>query len=101
MTIEEKVKIAHAAIIKDFESENEFGTRLFLEHHLEELDSTELEEITGSDNPTIEELLKTIVWIDNESEEMIDFSLPNDMTNYVICVHMDEDGNVEEVSMES
>ena len=38
---------------------------------------------------------------DDEDIDMFDFTLPGDVTDYVICVSFDEHGKVEEISMES
>lgn len=32
---------------------------------------------------------------------MFDFTLPDDITNYVICVRFDEEGQIEEITVES
>ena len=33
--------------------------------------------------------------------DTFDFTLPDEVTNYVICVRYDDDGEVEDISMES
>lgn len=41
-------------------------------------------------------------WGDDEYEmEVFDFTLPDDVTSYVMSVRFDESGSIEEVSMES
>ncbi len=38
---------------------------------------------------------------DLETMEILDFSLPEEVTNYVICVSFDPKGEVVDISMES
>ena len=38
---------------------------------------------------------------DGEGMDFFDFSLPGDVTNYVISVEFDEEGGVAEITMES
>jgi hypothetical protein len=38
---------------------------------------------------------------DDDGIETFDFTLPEDITNYVISVHLNESGQVEEITMES
>ena len=44
-------------------------------------------------------------WGDEEEDEdgidTFDFTLPEDVTDYVISVHFDEEGAVDDISMES
>ena len=36
-----------------------------------------------------------------ENEEVYDFTLPDDVTDYVVSVSFDEDGKIEDIEMES
>lgn len=80
------------------------SVQLFADHHREELRPQYWIEHTGCENPTNEQIVQTLMlrgsWGFNDSE-FFDYALPDDASPYVLCVHFDEDGNVDEVSMES
>lgn len=61
--------------------------------------------LTRPDAKQVIELLSTQRFLDfhsvEENDDSIDFSLPENVTDYVLCVSFDEDGNVEDISMES
>jgi hypothetical protein len=38
---------------------------------------------------------------DDDGLDTLDFSLPGDVSNYVLCVRFDEDGEIDEISMKS
>jgi hypothetical protein len=40
-------------------------------------------------------------WGEHDEMEFFDFTLPGKVTDYVISVHFDEKGKVDEISMES
>lgn len=83
------------------------NTNLFADHHLAELEEAELKAVTKQESPTqhgiIECLILRDAWAsDGENRvDIFDFTLPNDLTDYVISVKFDENDEVSEVSMES
>ena len=91
--------------------EDEFGVTLFVSHHLSELDASYWIKHTGTSKPDARKVLRLLdVCFDSEEEELeeeeeprdnLDFTLPDGVTNYVICVEFDDSGNVAGVSMES
>ena len=91
--------------------EDEFGVTLFVSHHLSELDASYWMKHTGTSTPVAQEILRLLeVCFDAEEEELeeeeepldtLDFTLPDNVTNYVICVEFDDSGNVARVAMES
>jgi len=91
--------------------EDEFGTTLFVSHHLSEIDVSYWVEHTGTSRPEARQVLDMLeLRIDPEEDELdpeeeeldiLDFSLPNGVTNYVICVEFDVSGKIIGVSMES
>lgn len=91
--------------------EDEFGATLFVSHHLNELDASYWMKHTGTTEPDARRILQMLeLRVDPEEEELdeeeepleiLDFTLPDDVTNYVICVEFDDSGNVARVSMES
>ncbi len=86
--------------------EGEFGPTLFVAHHLEELDVEAWEKTIGIRNPEPSQILDSLVLVaswgseDEEKVDTYDFSLPNDITDYLISVRFDGD-QIAEVSMES
>ena len=85
--------------------EDEYEATLFVSHHLDEIESSYWEERFQSASPRPSQILDALVlrtdFEDDEDIDMFDFTLPGDVTDYVICVSFDEHGKVEEISMES
>ncbi|MEC8555009.1 MAG: DUF2004 domain-containing protein [Planctomycetota bacterium] len=96
-----------AAIRKAHGTEDDkHGVNLFISHHIEEL----AVEYWGQDcniaMPVAAQVLDILVQkpsMDDEEDasEMMDFTPPGGVTEYVIFVEFDEDGNVAEITMES
>ena len=85
---------------------DECGATLFVSHHLEEVEDSFWEKHLKSASPKPQQVLELLVFKDHWGEdddeiEVFDFTLPDEITNYVISVRFDEDGQVEDVSMES
>ncbi len=80
----------------------EYSVDEFISHHLEELPSTYWKANTGVETPTASQVVDLLVlrskWDD---EEVYDFTLPGEVTDYVICVKYDENGELEDIDMES
>jgi hypothetical protein len=96
-------KLAIEGIKKSSGTEQgEYGIDEFVSHHLEELPKSYWEKHTGSSTPTSIEVIGLLVlrskWDD---EETYDFSLPNEVTDYVVSVSFDEDNQIEDIVMES
>lgn len=96
---------ALAAIKKSYGTEEqEYGVTLFVNHHLEELDKDYWKNLTGTEKPTHQQVLEQLVMInkwESEGEITYDYSLPGGVTQYVISVHFDRHGHIQEISMES
>ncbi|USD20459.1 DUF2004 domain-containing protein [Microbulbifer variabilis] len=82
--------------------QGEYGIDEFVSHHLEELPPSYWEEHIGTSKPTNDDVIGLLVlrskW---DEEEVYDFTLPNEVTDYVVSVSFDEDGVIESISMES
>ena len=77
---------------------------LFVEHHLEELPEDYWQQHLSTDAPKPSAVVGLLVLRSSWGEddvEYFDFTLPGDVTDYVVSVHFDEAGNVESISMES
>ncbi len=105
--IEKRTIIALEAIKKAFGAkDDEYGASLFVSHHLEELEDSYWEQHLQSSSPEPSKVLELLVrspyWdADEDGIGSIDFTLPGDITNYVICVNFDDAGEVDEITMES
>ena len=83
---------------------DEFGATMFVSHHLNELDDSYWMKHTGTSKPDPKQVLRILeLSVDEEEEEIdiLDFTLPGRVTNYVISVEFDDSGNIGGVSMES
>jgi len=80
----------------------EYGIDEFVSHHLGELPKSYWDEHTGVASPKKETVIDLLVlrskWDD---EEVYDFTLPGDVTDYVVSVSFDDNGNIEDIVMES
>ena len=105
--VEKLTKVALEAIKSAYGTEDdEFGATLFVSHHIEELEDSYWEEHLQTSSPEPAKVLDLLVlspyWEPDEDEiESIDFTLPGNVTDYVICVNFDENGEVEDIAMES
>jgi len=101
--MEEKTKIALLAIKSSYGTEaGEYGATLFVSHHLGELEPSYWEKHTGSQSPSHEDVLNMLivkeVWSDGSA---IDYSLPDEVTDYTLSVSFSENGDIDDISMES
>lgn len=106
--IARRTQAALAAIKAAFNSEDEDNeVALFATHHLEELEPGYWQQQLGEDQPEPRRILDILVlqssWGDDDDDgiDTFDFTLPEDVTDYVISVRFDETGEVESISMES
>lgn len=84
----------------------------FISHHLEELKAAYWLKQLNTPKPTPKEVLGILLlrsyWgtdaeggHDEHGIDMFDFTLPDDVTDYVIGVHFTENGEIDEIVMES
>jgi len=82
--------------------EGEYGIDLFVSRHLEELPQNYWEKHLGTVKPNNEQVIGMLIlrskWDD---EEVYDFTLPDEVTDYVVSVSFDENGEIDGISMES
>ena len=105
--VDRRIKVALTAIGEVFGTEeDEYGATLFVSHHLKELEGSYWEQHLKDASPDASRVLDLLVpsphWsAEEDGMDMIDFTLPGEVTNYVICVCFDDEGIVEDVTMES
>ncbi|WP_312271550.1 DUF2004 domain-containing protein [Pseudomonas sp.] len=103
--VEKRAALALEAIRKAYGTEaGKYRSTMFVGHHLEELPQSYWEELTGNPSPAPEAVLGLLelksTWSEREIENF-DFSLPGDVTDYMLSVRFNDAGEIEELSMES
>ncbi|MFK4048840.1 DUF2004 domain-containing protein [Acinetobacter venetianus] len=106
--LQQREKLARAAMQLALEDQQaEDSVDLYIQHHLEEIETEYWVKHFGTPSPTPLQVLDALV-LEHEGDdeeieayEMLDFSLPDQVTNYVICVSFDSHGQVIDISMES
>ena len=104
--INRREKAAIAAIKNAFGAENdEYGGTLFVTHHLVEIEKDYWRDHLATTQPEPMQVLEILVlkshWGGDDGIDTFDFTLPGDVTDYVISVRFDEEGKVEDIAMES
>ena len=102
---ERRKMAALAAIHQAHGTEDGAGSiDLFVSHHLEEMPRNYWQEQLGTTTPDSLAVIGLLVcrssW-GKEDLENFDFTLPGDVTNYVVCVRFDEKGEIDDIGMES
>lgn len=104
--IEKREKAAIPAIRSAFSTEDdESGVALFVKHHLQEIEGEYWQKHLGTSKPEPISVLNILVlrshWGGDDEIETFDFTLPENVTDYVVSVRFNESGQVEDISMES
>ena len=95
----------------DYNDEDGDTVKFYLEHHLEELGKAELGELINLNSKSTEhekQLLKKLrlvrvgLYPDSEDQFAIfDYSIGQEITNYLVVIFTDENGNMDYMTMES
>lgn len=98
-------------IENDFNSKDGDTVLFYLENHLDELGTDDLEQLIGRDIRSADQprlLLKKLhlvrvgLYPDSEDQfAVFDYSLGRELTNYLVVVNTDENGNLDYMTMES
>ncbi len=98
-------------ILNDFNNGNDGSVKMYLEHHLAEVDKAELDTIIDFDNTEtepIQQLLAKLKLVrvgiypkNKENFAIFDYSIGQDITNYLIVINTDENGKMDYLTMES
>lgn len=98
-------------LISDFDNEDGDTVRFYIEKQLEELATDDLYELVGAgakskDQPHL--LLKKIHLVrvglypeNTEQFAVFDYSIGKELTNHVVVITTDENGNLDQITMES
>ncbi len=97
---------ARAAIKKAYGTPaDKFGATMFVSHHLEEVEPAYWQKHFAAEKPDPQRILESLVlhahWGGDDELDVFDFTLPEQVTQYVISVAFDEAGQVSGISMES
>jgi hypothetical protein len=97
---------ARQAIKNGFDMEDEeSGAAMFVAFHLEELDASYWQKHLNTARPAPSAMLDILElrahWGEDDEMEFFDFTLPGQVTDYVISVRFDDKGKVDDISMES
>lgn len=90
-------------IIKNELTKKNESIELYIEHHLEEISKEDWEKIFGKvpNQDEFIDLLELQSSYEYEGFVFYDYSLPNNLTDYVICIKTDKNNKLIEISMES
>ena len=98
-------------IRNDFEDKNGDTVAFYIENHLEELSSDELNELIGYNTKTAEQpvlLLKKLhlvrvgLYPDNEGQfAVFDYSIGKELTDDLVVISTDKNGNLDHITIES
>lgn len=98
-------------IDQDFEDEDRDTVTTYVEHHLEELNKDDLIKIINLDNEDVDHerqfinalhLVRVGFYPDGEDQFAIfDYSIGRDLTNYLVVIFTDENGEMDYITMES
>jgi len=82
--------------------QGEYGIDEFVSHHIQELPRTYWKKHLGTASPSHEQVIGLLIlcckW---EDAEVYDFTLPEEVTDYVVSVSFDEDDAIKDIVMES
>lgn len=104
-------KINKKYIEQDFNDEECDTVKTYVEHHLEEVGKVELAHLVNFDNeatsPEMQlmnslQLVRVGFYPDSEDQFAIfDYSIGRDLTQYLVVINTDENGNLDYMTMES
>ncbi|MFW0718848.1 DUF2004 domain-containing protein [Pedobacter sp. N23S346] len=104
-------KLNKTYILNDYNDEDGDTVKFYLEHHLEEVDKEELTKLVNFDDKITEpekqllsklKLVRVGLYPDDEDNFAIfDYSIGKDITNYLVVINTDENGQLDYMTMES
>ena len=98
-------------ILHDFDDEDGDTVRFYIEHHLEELATDDLNQLIGINKKTADRpalllqqlhLVRVGLYPDSADQFAIFvYSIGQELTNYLVVINTDENGNLDYMTMES
>ncbi|MGC4086566.1 MAG: DUF2004 domain-containing protein [Polyangiaceae bacterium] len=111
--LEELDRVARSALQlqADEDEDDEGAVMLYVDHHLEELDDEALASLfapRARDDLDVEAVLAKLALVrvglypdDSDDALLLDYSLSEDLTNYILCVRFDAEGQLRGIDLES
>ncbi len=109
--IEKFDKLNKVYILNDYHDEEGDTVKFYMEHHLQEMEEDELSALIDFENKTIDpeqqllaklELVRIGLYPDSEdSFAIFDYSIGEDITNYLVVINTDASGQLAYMTMES
>jgi len=82
--------------------QGQYGIDEFVSHHVQELPKSYWLKHLGTEDPSYEQVIDLLIFRSKwDDGEVYDFTLPEEITDYVISVSFNEDGAIEDIVMES
>jgi hypothetical protein len=104
-------KLNKTYILNDYNDEEGDTVKFYLEHHLEEVGKDELSTLINFDDKTTElekQLLHKLKLVriglyphDKENFAIFDYSIGRDLTQYLVVINTNENGELDYMAMES
>jgi hypothetical protein len=98
-------------IEQDYADEDADTVRTYVEHHLEEVGKDELAGLVDFDNEKVKpeiqlmnslRLVRVGLYPDNEDQfSVFDYSIGKDLTQYLVVININKEGNLDYMTMES
>ena len=113
MSVQSREAAARKAIRASCGTEDQvYGVTLFVSHHKEELEPDYWVHTFGEADPSPDIILDALIlksaWSDDDLDgtdgtnpDNFDFTLPGDVTDYLICVCFGDGDEIEDISMQS
>ncbi|AZA80753.1 hypothetical protein C1637_11985 [Chryseobacterium lactis] len=109
--IEKFDKLNKTYIVEDYHDQDGDTVKYYIEHHLEEIDQDELSTLINFDDPDTKpeqqllaklELVRVGLYPDSEDHfAILDYSIGEEITDYLVTINTDENGQLDYMSMES
>jgi hypothetical protein len=104
-------KLNKTYILNDYNDEDGDTVKFYLEHHLEEVGKDKLSTLINFDDTTTEpeqQLLTKLKLVrvglyphDEENFAIFDYSIGEEITNYLVVIYTNENGELDYMTMES
>jgi hypothetical protein len=98
-------------IEQDYADEDSDTVRTYIEHHLEEIEKSDLADLVDFDDTSVSpalqllnalQLVRVGLYPDSETQFAIfDYSIGQDLTQYLVVINTDENGKLDYMTMES
>nr|WP_315026313.1 DUF2004 domain-containing protein [uncultured Chryseobacterium sp.] len=109
--IENFDKLNKTYIVEDYHDQDGDTVKSYIEHHLEEIDKDQLSTLINFEDTSSKpeqqllkklELIRVGLYPDSEDNfAILDYSIGQDLTDYLVVINTDENGQLDYMAMES